>query len=507
MAQQKPEQLKERAEKAFAVRDANRNLFDDCYELYSPYRNTLSKQGDSHNRPTKQFDSTAQISASNFVNTLQSNFTPAFTKWASLTAGPGIPEKQRSALNKALEVINDSVFAYINASNFSTACAEMYFEWGMGTGCLWLYEGDEMQPLNFVSAPISQIGISEGKFGSIDYRCRSHKIKGKLIKQMWPKATLPADVEKRVTQSPEGEITVIEHFYYDYEDIIWRYDVTIGVDCIFYDTHPEEICFTPRWMKVSGNAYGIGPFIHALADVKTLNKLKEYLLRSAALDVAGVYTIVSDGALNPNTINLAPNSFLPVERNAGENGPSIDRLDTSSNFQLQEYMANGLQDQIRKTLLDNKLPAETPQPKTAFEIAQRMREFMVDIGSAYGRGMFEFVVPMYKRVLGILSRKGFLEIPEGFTIDNFFVQVQVTSPVAQTQQAEQVQKVMQNFQMMATISSELALGSFEVEKFPAWITEMTGAPSTLLRSEAKKEQLQQAVVQLMAQSQANAQPA
>lgn len=507
MAQQKPEQLKERAEKAFSVRDANRNLFDDCYELYSPYRNTLSKQGATFNKPSQQYDSTGQISAANFVNTLQSNFTPTFTKWATLTAGPGIQEDQRPLLNEALERINDAVFAYLNASNFSTACAEMYFEWGMGTGCLWLYEGDEIQPLNFVSAPIAQIGISEGKFGSIDYRCRSHKLKGKLIKQMWPKATLTPDVEKRITQSPEGEITVVEHFYYDYEDLIWRYDVTIDMDCIFYDTHPEEICFTPRWMKISGNAYGVGPFIHALADVKTLNKLKEYLLRSAALDVAGVYTIVSDGALNPNTVNLAPNSFIPVERNAGENGPSIDRLDTTSNFQLQEYIANGIQDQIRKTLLDNKLPAETPQPKTAFEISQRMREFMVDIGSAYGRGMFEFVIPMYKRVIGILSRKGLLEMPEGFTIDNFFVQVQVTSPVAQTQQAEQVQKVMQNYQMMAMISPELALTSYEVEKLPAWVTEMTGAPSSLLRNDAERENLQQLVAQLVVQSQQNAQPA
>jgi hypothetical protein len=270
----------------------------------------------------------------------------------------------------------------------------------------------------------------------------------------------------------------------------------------------EEMVFTPRWLKIAGHPYGVGPFVLALADTKTLNKLKEFLLRSAALDVAGVYTITSDGAINPNSINIAPNTFIPVERNNGESGPTIQRLDTSSNYQLQEYMVNDLKDAIRKTLLDNRLPAETPQPKTAFEIAQRMREFQVNIGSAYGRGMFEFIIPMFKRILGILSRKGLIELPNGFTIDNIFTKVVLTSPIAQTQQMEEVQTVMQNYQMMQMISPELALTSYNVEQFPAWLTEMTGAPASLLRTEAEQAQLQAAIAnQVIAMQQAQQEPA
>lgn len=501
MGRLSPEKIKYKAEKAFADRDANRNLFDDCYELLSPYRNTLSKNGKTFNKPTRQYDSTGQISAASFVNTIQSNFTPVFTKWATLKAGDAVPEDQRQRLNEALEKITDQIFTYLNASNFATASSEMYFEWGIGTGCLWLYEGDELQPLNFVASPISQIGLSEGKYGTIDYRCRKYKLKGGIIKETWPKAKLPATLENDIKNNPDQEIEVLEAFYYDYEDVVWRYDVVIEQDCILYEEHKTEMCFTPRWLKIPSFAYGVGPFVMALADIKTLNVLKEFLLRSSALDVAGVYTVTSDGALNPNNLNLAPNTFIPVERNSGENGPSIQRLDTSANFQLQEYIAQSLQDQIRKTLLDNRMPAETPQPKTAFEIAQRMREFQVDIGSAYGRGMFEFIQPLFARVVDILSRRGLLQLPEGFTIDNFFIQVQVTSPIAQTQQAEEVQRVMQNYQMIAMVNPQLALTAYEVEKFPQWITEMTGTPAKLLRDEAEAAQLQQLVAQLIVQSQ------
>lgn len=497
MPKEKPEKLLERATKAFSDRDANRNLFIDCYDLYSPYRNTLNQQGPSFNRPTKQYDSTGQISAASFVNTLQREFTPPFTQWSKLAAGPGIPEDKKVALNAQLEKITEIFFSYLNSSNYSNAKAESDFELGIGTKALWFYEGDEIHPFNFVSSPISEMGISEGKHGVVDYRVRKHNPKRKMLKETWPKADIPPEID--VANNGEKEIEVHECFYYDYEDLLWRYDVIVQRECIFYTEHREEICFTPRWMKIPGYSYGVGPFIMALADVKTLNKLKEFLLRGAALDVAGVYTITSDGALNPNTLNIAPNTFIPVERNAGENGPTLQRLDTTANFQLQEYIANGLQDQIRKTLLDNRLPAETPQPKTAFEIAQRMREFQTDIGAAYGRIYFEEIIPTWKRGLSILSNRGLIELPEGFTIDNLFIQVQVVSPIAQTQQAEEVQRFMQSYQMISMISPQLAMTRYKVEELPKWLTEMTGTPNKLLRSDAEAGGIEQMIAQFVAQ--------
>lgn len=506
MAKQQAGKLQERAKKAFTDRDANRNLFDDCYELYSPYRNTLSKEGQTFNKPTRQYDSTGQISAASFVNTVQREFTPPFTIWSLLKAGPGIPEDKRKGYNQAFEKITETFFAYLNASNFAAESAAMYWELGVGTGCLWFHEGDEENPFNFVAAPISQIGIATGKNNSVDFRCRQSKVKNNLLKKMWPKAEL-GSLASEISRNPEKEQDILECFYFDYEDLIWRYDVLVKDECIFYTTHKEEICFTPRWMKIPGYAYGVGPFVMALADVKTLNVLKEFLLRSAALDVAGVYTITGDGGLNPNTVNIAPNTFIPVERNSGENGPTIQRLDTSASFQLQEYIANGLQDQIRKTLLDNRLPAETPQPKTAFEIAQRMREFQTDIGSAFGQLYFEYVQGIWKRGLAILAKRGLIDLPDGFTIDNFFVQVQVVSPIAQTQQAETVQRFMQSYQMISMISPELAATSYKVEELPAWLTEMTGTPSKLLRSEAEASQMQQMVAQAVAAMTQQQQPA
>jgi Bacteriophage head to tail connecting protein len=500
------EQLLKKAEQAFSDRDKNRSIYDDCYELLSPHRNTLSKQGGTLNTPTRQYDSTGQISAANFVNTLQREFTPPFTRWSKLEAGPGVPEEQRQNLNETLEKITDQVFSYLNASNFSTASAEMYWEWGIGTGTMWLHEGDQESPFNFIATPTSQMGLCEGKFGTIDARFRRQNLRASLIEPTWPKAKLPDGLKQNIARKKDDEVSVTECFYYDYEKLIWCYEVIVdeGKHTILKSEHLEEICFTPRWMKIPGHAWGVGPFVQGLADIKTLNVLKEFLLRGAALDIAGVYTIANDGGLNPNNVVIAPNTFIPVERNAGENGPTISRLDTGGNFQLQEFMANSLQDQIRKTLLDNRLPAETPQPKTAFEIAQRMKEFQVDIGSAYGRAMLEYIIPMWKRMLGILVRKGLIDLPDGFTVDNLFIQVTVTSPIAQIQKMEDLNKFMQGFQMVQSINPELALMAYDVESLPRWVNEMVGAPASRVRSEAEQSQLQQIVAQMIMQQQAAA---
>lgn len=511
MAQLDIDKLLSRAEKGFSDRDLNRELFEESYEYLLPYRNTFENRDGTHNKPTVQYDSTAMNASANFVNTMQSNFTPVFTRWAELKAGPGIEEKQRKKFNKELEKLTDVIFTYLNASNFATAAAEMYFDWGIGTGALWLHEGDEQQPLNFIATPMSEMGMVEGRFGTVDGRFRKYKIKARLIKHTWPNDVVNLDdtLSDKIKQKPDEEVELVETCYYDYDDFVWRYEVVYekSKHRLVEKTFTEEICFTPRWMKIPGFAYGIGPFVLAMADIKTLNKMKEYMLRNAALSVFGVYTVDNPASFNPNTAKIQPNAFIPVQRNGGPEGPTIQPLPRTGSFDVQEFMVRDLQDTIRKTMLDTRLPEPQATPTTAFEIAERIKEFQQDIGSAYGRAMFEYVQPLFRRIIAILDRKGLIKLPKGFEIDNFFVQVQVVSPIAQTQALEDVQKFMQTFQMTAGINPQLALMAYEVEKLPQWLTEKTGSPSSLLRDVDTEELKQALLVVAQAQAQAGQDPA
>lgn len=507
MASLSVEKLCQRAAKGFEELDANRKYIEDCYDYLVPYKNTFNQQtaGQSYNQSNKQYDSTATNAAKNFVDTIQSNFTPAFTRWVELKAGPGIKESNRQAMNKALSKITDVVFSYLNASNFTTAAAEMYFDWGVGTGVMWLHEGDQIQPLNFISAPASQTALVEGRFGTVDSKFRKHKIKARLIKETWPldNVSLSQDLEDAVRDKPDQEVELLEACYYDYEELVYRYEVIHepSKHVLLKRVETTDPCFTPRWMKIPGFTRGVGPFIMAMMDIKTLNKVKEYMLSSAALNIFGLYTVAKGNTFNPNTMTLRPGMLIPVERNGGPDGPSIAPLPRAGDYQMQEFLIRDLQDSIRKAMLDNRLPAETPQPKTAFEISQRIREFQVDIGAAYGRAMFEYVQPLFKRVIAILVKKNLLILPEGFEIDNFLVQIQIVSPIAQQQAMEDVQKLVSAMQIVGQINPSIVPLAYNIERLPAYLSEKTGAPADMLRDEKEQENIKELVAQIIAQQQ------
>lgn len=491
-----------RAKKGFAELDSNRQMFEDCDDYVIPYLNTFNGKQATIKKASKQYDSTAAQAALNAVNTIQSNFTPPFTRWAEFKSGPAVPEKMRQKIDKELSVLTDIVFSYIDASNFATASAECYLSWLKGTGCLWLFEGDNKQPLNFVSTPISQMGLVEGKFGQIDGRFRKWKVKGRLVETTWPKAELSRELSDLIASAPDEEIEFIEGCYYDETDIAWNYDVVHEGSShrLLSQKFNEEICFTPRWLKIPGFSFGIGPIVLAMMDIKTLNKLKEYMLRSAALNIFGVYTVAGQ-AFNPKNVTFEPASFIPVERNAGPSGPTIAPLPRSGDFQVQEYMIQDLKDSIRKFLFDNRLPQETPQPKTAFEIAQRIKEFQADIGVAYGRGKFEYIDPMFRRILSILVNKKLVSLPEGVTVDNLYLKINVVSPVAQVQNYEDINRLMQNMQMAAGVGGQqLVVTAYEIEKLPEYLSHKIG-PSVLLRDEVDAENMQKMIAQSVAQMQ------
>lgn len=500
MGRLKTEALMERATRSRAEILSNQSLLTDADEYTNPFSKSYlngTASGGSLSAATKSFDSTAMIAANNFVNTMVSKFTPPFMRWAELRVGPAVEEEKKDEIDKILEKITDIIFANLAASNFNTAAPEMYRELGKGTGVLFCLEGDEIMPLNFLSAPILQMGFLEGKNGTIDFITRTRQLKNRLVKETWQRAKISKELEELIKEKPDDETEIVECFYYDYEQLIWHYEVLIKdkKEVIYHSTSKTCPVIIPRWTKIPGFAIGVGPILMALPDIKTLNKMKELSLRLAALSVFGVYTVINDGVFNPNTVKIKPGAFIAVQRNGGAEGRTIEPLPTTGNFQVQEFMMNDLKDQIRQVMLDNRLPPENGPVKSALEIAERVKTLSTDIGASYGRLIFEYVIPLFRRIIEILCKKGLLNLPKEFDIDSFFVQVQVVSPIAQQQSIEDVQKFMQAYQMLHGVEPQLAQLAFMLDKVPQWLCEKLGSPSTLMNTPEEIEQIKEEIKQ------------
>lgn len=493
--------FKERFKKAKSEFDLNRSLYEDAYEYIMPFRNTFNRTDKTHNRPTVQYSSDQMISAVNFINSLQQDFTPMFTRWSELQAGPAIlDEELRMQTNEAFQEINETLTSYRNASNFTLATAEMYWDLGMGTGIMFILEGSEEQPINYVTTPLSKVAIEDGRFGEVSGLYREHEVKGSLIKAQWPSVVLPGELIKDIADKPDGIVNLIEGFYFDYEELKWYQDlITVKDDHRILEKEFAEAPFVaPRWMKIPGIATGVGPFVFAMADYKTLNKMTEYMLQLAALNIFGVYTVASNAPFNPNTADIHPGAFIPVERNETRN-PSIAALPRAGDYQVQEFMMSGLRDQIRQTMLDNRLPPDSQPVKSAFEISERIKELQSNTGVSFGRLYFEFVLPLHKRELSILSRKGKITLPPNFTIDNFSVKVAVLSPIAFQQNLDDVNRFMQTFQMASAVSPEVAQMVYEIEKIPRWLNEKMGIPAKLLRDDVQFNEIKEKLAGMMQQ--------
>lgn len=492
-----------RADKAFEVKQQWHAVLSEAYEFGLPSRNLFQRRAQGGTKMDRVFDSTAVNSTIKFANRLQSNLVPPGQRWASLTAGPLVPVQMREELNRFLQQIEMQVFAVMHASHFDLAANELFLDLATGTACMLILEGDDREPVRYITVPIAQIALDGGPMGSVDGVFRRHEIKIRNIAREWTDAEIPAEIERQQRDDPEASVELTEATYFEPDgaagrycyQVLWKGSDKAGGEATalvarHYDDHPWIVC---RWVKVAGEDWGRGPLLTALPDIKTLNKVKELVLRNAALAIAGVWAAKSDGVLNPNTIRITPGAVIPV---ADTN--NIKPLEWGGRFDVAAMVVEDLQTSIRTALFDNSLPPDTGPVRSPTEILERVKELQQDIGSPFGRLHMELLVPTLQRTLSILFRRGFMQ--QAIKLSGLTVKVQINSPLARLQAINDVQGVAQWIELTRGLAGpEATLGAARLENLPVWIGEQLGVPKDLIRPKQERDALQRMVGQLVAQ--------
>ena len=163
--------------------------------------------------------------------------------------------------------------------------------------------------------------------------------------------------------------------------------------------------------------------------------------------------------------------------------------------------------QIKKILLDESLPPEQFKPRSATEIAERMKELAQNLGSAFGRLITETMIPVVKRVLNIMDEQGLIDLP--LKVNGLEIKLIPVSPLAKAQNLDDVNSMIQFYE----ITNALGPGgqaSIKPDVIASYIAEKMHIPSEVLTTEEEKqkiqEQSQQMVKQMMEQQQGAAAP-
>jgi hypothetical protein len=512
----------EKAWKAITAAKRDKEASDDIYreamELTFPDRENFVKRQEGQQKAQYNWDSTPQVSVIRAANRLSSDFTPQFQSWFEIGLGAAAQQMDDEVFKKAvgkakdeakreLEAITSIVQAVFNGPGFPTASNETYIDWHFGQGGMKIMPNDDFmgEPVVFQAMPMSHFYAYEGPNGRLDRWFFWHELRADAITQEWKDAKLPKELEEEAAKPSPGMVKLASVVYRDYDDKVkpFRYEVFWqkgSNKARLVERQSRTAPFvTPRYSKLPGENRGRGPVIFALPDIRTANKIVELTLRAVAVAVAGVYTATENAVNGP--IAIKPYSIIKVRRNGGPDGPSLQRLDNPQRIDFGELVLDTLHMNIRKVIGDNSLPPEAGPIRTATEFIQRARELVADQAGGLGRLYAEFIIPSVQRVVDILESKQILPT-QGLQIDQFLIEVRMTSPLARGEAMSEVENIVRFMEMLKAIGGpELMAYEVDLEAVTPRLGDLMNVPMDVRTTKEQKLKLKRAAAQQQAAAQ------
>ena len=415
-------------------------------------------------------------------------------------------------MNRALATSTDVILASLDASAFHIKCVEAYSDFLIGTGALLSVEGDDMTPIVWHSAAPWQLAFEEGPTGRVDNVFWRKKYAAWKLPQHWPAASWSAGTRALIAAGSSEKVEVSQATYFDPDLRGWRLCVMEAEHCV-YDSARDRtnpwIVF--RYWTSPGDAQGRGPVMLALPDMRTASKTVEMTLRAAAFALAPPLMVLHDGVVNPDQMRLAPQALIRVARTGGPMGASITPLDVGSNVNLGQIVLTDMRDNITKALMGSQLPPQTGAVRSATEWIQRTKDAQYDNGAAFARLNHEMVPQVFARSIDILDRKKVATIQwDALQVDQLIMKVKLTGPLARAQNLNDVQTVVQFWELARSIGGEAAFTQIAntSDGLPR-LAKLMGAPLWAVNDEATRAALAKAagvVAQQVLQSQANPAP-
>lgn len=492
----------ERYKKAKTIQIQWRSFYQDAYRYLYPNRESFYTETEGVSKTNEIFDETPQIAGIQFANNLQSLLMPPYRRWIELEAGDVIKntnpsDDQLKAINEKLENDTEILFRALESSNFNFAMNEGFQDIAVGTAVIALNEGPLTKPLNFMCIPLRDICFEEDMYGEISSFWHDVYISLKDIKIKWKNARLTESMAQQLVESPYEKVHLIEACVFYPEN-------PIGQQFVYYVTDeggeneivaPEFREFNPftcaRYSKMSGETWGRGVAIASLSLIQVLNRMMEWVLRSAKFQAFPAYLMANTGAINAYNTTIEPGALIPYTPDPS-GAPPLQPLVTSGNPEFAGMEIQQKQQTLRELFFADPLgqPGDNPN-QTATEVSIRQQNFIRQNGAAIGRLAYEFIVPLITKCLMILRRKalirdiqttrGLLEV----SIDKQTVALAYKSPLLDVQKQADIENITQYLQLMMQTLGANALMALEVFKLPAELAQLMDVPLDLVKSEGE----------------------
>jgi hypothetical protein len=453
---------RKRSDKAWADRVFWDHLYADAYEFAIPFRLPAHKIGKGAQRIERVFDATAIESSFRSAGQLHADlFPPGFWQLAlgsvakaAIKTG-SYPREQADQDKKQLEAVSEIAMAFFQSGEFDAASSETCIELLVGTGTLFPVEGDDVEPVRWVCIPFIEIAIECDAYGKVVLISWKTVLTRRAIRDAFKDGKFPQAFQDALAAKPDEEVELRQDFIFDRATRRWKFvpflaDSEEPIEEKEYLTQPMSVA---RFHRVPGEPYGRGPILLAMATIKTLNKAVELMLKSAAIQMLGIWGYRPGGSFNPDTVRLGPGEFWPMSGTGGVLGPDVTRLDPASGrVDVGQLISQELRLQVQSMLGDDRLPEKGATPVSATEIMARMKRIAQNYLGAYGRLVNEIVPVIVKRVLEILYRRKI--IPNNINVDTLLIKVDVLSPIAAAVKAAAHDRIIDFIQLVVAVKGD-----------------------------------------------------
>lgn len=496
------EALIKRFGKAKERRELWRSLFQEAYDFALPQKETFNFHSPGQKKNRHIYDSTAVTGVRVYAARIQSSHTPPWQQWMDFVAGTDTPKAERDTINQKLEEATEIFFNHLNESDFSNQSNESDQDLAVSTGAMFFEEGNELagEPLfKFTSIPLAQLYLEPGS-GTKNTGWREHEVQVRELKGMWPDGDFGEELVKKMEKQPDSKVKIINGVVKSDGEFHQVVIYQAKKQLIFTQSFTTSPLIIYRTNVIPGEVYGRGPVIDVLADIRTANKVKEYVLKNGALQMTGVYTALSDGSWNPHTVTIAPGSIIPVGSNSNQN-PSMRPLENSGRLDVGQIILEDLQSNINKALFANPLGEIDDPVKSATEQMLRTQEMLRMSGASFGRLTTEKIKPIVERGVDILATNG--RLPR-LRVDGKQITIKMQSPLAKAEAMEDFNNFQVWFAQMSQLPPEVQALGAKLENIPNWTATKLGLPTAeLARTE---DEIKQAGKQLLAAAQQQGAP-
>ncbi len=266
----------------------------------------------------------------------------------------------------------------------------------------------------------------------------------------------------------------------------------------------EMPVLVPRWQKMSGETYGRSPIMHAMPDIRTLNKAVELRLKAWQLAVAPpVLTsdrgVIGDVRLNPygrtNIRNMNP-------------ADAVVPLQLGVNFNVANFQEEELRQAIRRSLFIDTIQSARSEgltPKSATEVSINFEMMMRILGPVATPLQSEYLAPLVMNVFRSMQRHGALQAMPADLEALGGLQVIYEGPLSRAQSIQEVDAVSRFMQValpLAELNPEI-MTWVNFRELGKTIAEATSFPKAAMKSRKQVEQetQQRAAQQQNAQNQ------